>query len=134
MSLRAQGSFEVSLKPEPPWDTAPGASLGRLAVSKQFRGDLEASSVGEMLAARTDIPASAGYVLLERVTGKLRGRAGSFVLQHSGTMNRGQPELTISVVPDSATSQLTGLAGRMTIEIIDGNHLYAFDYTLETGA
>jgi hypothetical protein len=107
--------------------------LGRLIISKQFQGDLEAKSQGEMLSVRTEIPNSAGYVALERVSGKLHGRAGTFVLQHSGTMNRGQAGLTVTVVPDSGTAGLSGLAGTMTIEIIDSKHLYGFDYTLDEG-
>jgi hypothetical protein len=86
-----------------------------------------------MLNAVTEVKGSAGYVAIERVTGRLHGREGTFVLQHSGTMNRGQAELTISVVPDSGTQQLVGLAGKVTIEIVDGKHFYSFDYTLDGG-
>ena len=111
-------------------DQAEGATLGRMSIDKQFHGDLEATSKGEMLTAGTGVKGSAGYVAIERVTGTLHGRSGSFVLQHSGTMTRGAPQLTITVVPDSGTGELAGLAGRMTIEIADGKHSYDFEYTL----
>lgn len=134
MNKQARGAFAVKMNPQPPYDTADGVSLGRVSISKQFQGDLEASSTVEMLGAMTGVEGSAGYVALERVTGTLHGRGRSFVLQYSGTMTRGQAELTVSVVPDSGASDLTGLAGRMTIEIIEGKHFYAFDYTLEPAA
>jgi hypothetical protein len=134
LSTRARGTFEVAMNPEPPYDTAPGASLGRVSINKQFRGDLDASSTVEMLSAMTEVKGSAGYVAIERVIGTLHGRAGSFVLQHSGTMTRGRAELSVSVVPDSGTAALAGLTGTMSIEIIDGQHLYALDYALETTA
>jgi hypothetical protein len=101
-----------------------------MAIDKQFRGDLEGSSRGEMLTAGTDVKGSAGYVAIERVTGPLHGRSGSFVLQHNGIMTRGAPQLAIAVVPDSGTGELAGLAGRMTIEIDEGAHSYGFEYTL----
>ncbi len=107
-----------------------GSKLGRMAIDKQFRGDLEAVSKGEMLSAMTDVKGSAGYVALERVTGTLGGRSGSFVLQHSGTMTRGEAQLTVTVVPDSGTGELAGLAGKLSIQIAEGKHSYAFDYTL----
>src|SRR6185312_9342775 len=97
---------------------------------KQFHGNLEASSKGEMLSAGTSIKGSAGYVAIERVSGTLHGRSGAFVLQHSGTMKRGTPELSVTVVPDSGTGELTGLAGRMMIHIAGGKHSYEFEYTL----
>src|SRR5258706_10168790 len=109
-------------------DDVEGADLGRMAIDKQFRGDLEGTSKGQMLAAGTAVKDSAGYVALERVRGTLNGRRGSFVLQHSGTLTRGAPELTITVVPDSGTEELAGLAGRMTITIEGGKHTYDFDY------
>ncbi len=103
---------------------------GRMSIDKQFQGDLKATSKGEMLTASTNIKGSAGYVAIERVTGTLQGRSGSFALQHSGTMTRGAPQLIITVVPDSGTGQLVGLAGKMTITIADGKHSYDFEYTL----
>jgi len=124
---KASGAFEVQLTP--PSDGA-GSALGRMMIAKTFHGDLTAASEGQMLTAMTDVQGSAGYVALERVTGTLHGRTGTFVLQHSGTMNRGAPHLVITVVPDSGTGELTGLAGAMTITIVDGKHLYEFQYTL----
>jgi uncharacterized protein DUF3224 len=128
MATRARGTFEVKLEPHPPSGKAQAANLGRLSIDKRFHGDLEASSLGEMLAAGTDVEGSAGYVALERVSGNLHGRLGSFILQHHGLMARGASELTISVVPDSGTDQLAGLMGKMTITIVDGQHLYDFEY------
>jgi len=101
-----------------------------MSIDKQFHGDLEASSKGQMLAAMTEVQGSAGYVAMERVSGTLQGRKGTFALQHSGTMTRGTPQLSVTVVPDSGTGQLVGLAGKMTINIADGKHSYDFEYTL----
>ncbi|MEI9954479.1 MAG: DUF3224 domain-containing protein [Pseudomonadota bacterium] len=130
MNSLAVGTFEVTMNPEPPYDLNEGASIGRVSIKKQFSGDLRASSTVEMIGARSVlVKGSAGYVAIERVTGSLGGKSGSFVLQHSGTMTRGKGELHVSVVPDSATGELKGLSGRMTIEITDGNHSYAFDYS-----
>jgi len=130
MTGRASGTFEVKLNPLAPYETAEGAGLGRMSIDKQFHGDLEGTSKGEMLTAGTSVKGSAGYVAIERVSGTLHGRAGTFVLQHNGTMNRGAPELSITVVPDSGTDQLAGLAGKMTIDIAGGKHSYDFEYTL----
>lgn len=131
MSNRAAGTFEVSVNPEPSYEGLEGGIvLGRLSLSKQFAGDLQGSSVVQMLSAGTAVKGSAGYVAIERVVGTLAGRSGAFVLQHSGTMARGQATLTVSVVPDSGTDGLAGLDGRMTIDIVDGKHFYKFDYTL----
>jgi hypothetical protein len=132
--MMARGTFEVRLSPLPTHDAAEGSRLGRLAIDKEFHGDLEATSAGEMLTARTAVEGSAGYVALERVVGRLHGRAGSFVLQHSGIMERGAQRLSITVVPDSATGELAGLSGTMAIIISDGRHAYAFDYTLPDNA
>jgi hypothetical protein len=101
-----------------------------MALDKQFHGDLEGTSKGQMLAVRSDVEGSAGYVAIERVTGTLKGRTGTFALQHSGIMNRGAPSLSITVIPDSGTGQLTGIAGTMTIDIAGGKHSYTFEYTL----
>ena len=125
--MQAKGEFEVKLTPQ---TMAQGEAHGRYSLDKVFRGDLEAASKGEMLAAASEVKGSAGYVAIEKVTGRLAGREGGFFLQHNGLMNRGQPSLTIVVVPDSATGELAGLSGTMTIEIIDGKHFYAFDYLL----
>ena len=127
----ASGTFEVKLTSQKPDNKeAESANLGRMSIDKKFSGDLEATSKGEMLSAMTDVKGSAGYVALERVSGTLHGRSGTFVLQHNATMTRGVPELSIAVVPDSGTGQLVGLAGKMTIKIVEGKHFYEFDYTL----
>ena len=131
--MRAQGAFEVQLNPLEPYAASQGEGLGRMSIDKQFHGDLQGTSQGEMLTAITGVPGSAGYVALERVSGTLHGRRGSFVLQHSGIMNRGAPRLTVTVVPDSGTGQLAGLAGSMEILIEAGSHSYIFDYTLDGG-
>jgi hypothetical protein len=122
----ATGPFEVKLAPQP--TDAP--TLGRLSIDKQFHGDLEAASKGEMLSATTETKGSAGYVAMERVSGVLHGRKGTFVLQHSGTMNRGAATLSVTVVPDSGTDQLVGLSGKMAIKVEGGKHSYEFEYTL----
>jgi hypothetical protein len=127
---RVHGAFEVRLTPQSLEALAQEPTLGVLSIDKRFFGDLDAHSTGVMLSAGTGVDGSAGYVAIERVSGTLQGRSGSFVLQHSGTMNRGAPELTIAVVPDSGTEQLAGLAGSMTIAIVDGKHSYDFSYTL----
>jgi hypothetical protein len=102
-----------------------------MGIDKQFHGDLEATSKGQMLTAATDVKDSAGYVAIERVNGTLNGRSGTFALQHTGTMTRGEPQLVITVVPDSGTGQLVGLAGKMTITIAaGGKHSYGFEYTV----
>ncbi len=129
--MRAKGTFEVKMSPEPPYDTADGVSLGRIAIEKVFVGELEATSTVNMISARSAaVPNSAGYVAIERVRGSLAGRAGSFVLQHSGTMTRGVPTLALTVVPDSGTGELATLSGKMAIDIIDGKHFYTFEYEL----
>jgi hypothetical protein len=127
---RAEGLFDVKRAPEPVHDKAEGL-LGRHALDKQYHGALDASGVGEMLSAGTQTPGSAGYVAIEKVTGTLDGRTGSFYLQHSGILTRGQGSLTIQVIPDSGTAELTGLKGTMQIVIADGKHSYVFDYALD---
>lgn len=127
---RAKGDFDVKVIPLTTDELSGASTLGRLAIEKQFTGDLIGVSAGEMLSAGTPVKGSAGYVAIERVTGALHGRTGTFVLQHSGTMTRGSPELIVSVVPDSGSGELTGLSGTMRI-IIDGKrHSYEFDYAL----
>ena len=129
MSQQAEGTFDIETKPEASF----GDGIGRFSLSKSFHGDLTGSSVGEMLAVRTATAGSAGYVLMEQVTGQLDGKTGSFVLQHFGIMDRGQPELTVTVVPDSGTGDFAGIAGEMSIDAAAG-HRYVFKYSLaETG-
>jgi hypothetical protein len=130
MTHRANGTFEVKLTPQSPEDKSESSNMGRLLIDKQFHGDLEAISKGQMLSAMTAVKGSAGYVAIERVSGTLHGHSGTFVLQHSGTMTRGAPELSVTVVPDSGTDQLVGLAGKMKINIVDGKHFYEFEYTI----
>jgi hypothetical protein len=131
MTIHANGTFEVRLDPQKPDNKeAESANLGRMSIDKQFHGDLEATSKGEMLSAVTEVKGSGGYVAMERVSGTLHGRSGNFVLQHSATMTRGAPQMSVTVVPDSGTGQLAGLAGKMTIKIANGKHFYEFDYTL----
>lgn len=120
----------MKLTPQAPDDGSEDPPIGRMSIDKQFHGDLEATSRGQMLAAGTAVKGSAGYVAIEQVSGTLHGRAGTFVLQHSGTMNRGEPQLLVTVVPDSGTGELAGLAGRMDIIIEGGKHSYDFEYTL----
>ncbi len=132
MTIHATGPFEVKLTPQSLSEVAAPAALGRLAIDKQFHGDLEATSCGEMLSAGGNVEGSAGYVALERVTGTLQGRRGSFVLQHNGSMNRGVPGLTIHVVADTGTDQLLGLSGTMKIVVAEGKHAYEFDYNFES--
>lgn len=128
----ATGSFEVKLAPQKPDNPqAEAAGLGRMSIDKQFDGDLEATSQGEMLSVLDRSLGSGGYVALERVTGRLQGREGSFVLQHDATMNRSAAKMEIFVVPDTGTGQLTGISGSMTISIEGGKHFYHFEYALE---
>ncbi|HEX8339227.1 MAG TPA: DUF3224 domain-containing protein [Pyrinomonadaceae bacterium] len=133
MTTRASGTFEVRLSPQADGEEG-GACVGRMLIDKRFAGDLEATSKGQMLAVRTPTEGSAGYVAMELVTGALHGREGSFVLQHTGTMERGGQQLSITVVPGSGTGGLAGLAGRMGIDFSGGGHSYHFDYTLGDAA
>lgn len=126
---RASGTFDVKVSPLA-FHTTRDATLGRMSLDKVLSGGLEATGHGEMLTVGTEVQGSAGYVAIERITGTLDGRAGSFALQHLGVMTRGVGEMAITVVPDSGTGELTGLAGKLTIHIIDGKHAYDFDYTL----
>ena len=130
VSPRASGTFDVKMTPQPPDPATADSGIGRFLSEKQFHGDLEASSKGQMLGYGDPAKGSAGYVAIERVTGTLAGRSGSFALQHNGTMDHGAFQLSVSVVPGSGTGQLTGLAGSMNIIIEGGKHSYTFDYTL----
>jgi hypothetical protein len=131
---RAAGSFDVKVtQQKPDTQVARAANLGRLTLDKRFHGDLEGISKGEMLATQTDVPGSAGYVAMERVTGTLKGRSGGFILQHSATMSRGTPVSTVVVVPDSGSGELRGISGKMTITVAaDGAHTYELDYRIES--
>ena len=125
----ASGTFDVQLAPQPA-DVGGPAAIGRMTIAKQFHGDLDGTSAGQMVAMMTRVEGSAGYVAMEEVTGTLHGRAGTFVLQHGGTMNRGVAALVVSVVPDSGTGELAGISGSMTIAIAGREHRYEFRYTL----
>lgn len=129
MTRKAKGSFEVKLAPQAP-GAGEEASIGRMLIDKRFHGELEASGRGQMLAIAPDAHGSGVYVAIERVTGVLGGRQGSFALHHTGVMTRGAPELAVTVAPDSGTDELAGLSGKMKIDISDGRHFYEFDYTL----
>jgi hypothetical protein len=125
----ASGTFEVELVPQTD-DKNGDAALGRMIIDKQFHGALEGTSKGQMLTGMTDVKGSAGYVAIEKVSGTLKGRTGTFILQHTGTMNRGVPQLTITVVPDSGTGQLAGITGNFKVIIAEGKHSYEFEYML----
>lgn len=138
--MRASGTFDVKMMPYPPGPQSDDAgasppalsqmSMSRMSIDKQYHGDLLASGKGQMLAVRTPVDGSAGYVAMELVSGSLHGRSGAFALQHSGSMTRGAPQLSISVVPDSGSGELLGLAGTLTISLADGKHAYELEYTL----
>ena len=127
---RASGSFEVNVQPLANAEVSADPMLGRFLLTKKFSGDLEASARGHMLSAGTPTKGSAGYVAIDQVTGSLDGRKGGFVLQHSGSMKRGAPTLSVMVVPDSGTGELSGLSGTLKINIVDKKHFYEFDYSL----
>lgn len=129
--MKVTGRFDVTLNPLDSYATGvEGIYLGRMSIDKIFYGGLEANSTGEMLNAMTATPGSAGYVAIEQIIGTLDGKKGSFVLQHFGVMGKGQNSLVLEVVPDSASGELTGLTGTMSINIEDGQHFYEFDYGL----
>jgi hypothetical protein len=131
MAMHASGTFEVKVNVQKADNkVAESVNLGRMSIEKQFHGELEATSAGEMLSVGTEVKGSAGYVAIERVNGTLHGHVGAFALQHSGTMTRGEPQLSVMVVPDSGTGELVGLAGELTIKIIEGKHFYEFEYSL----
>jgi hypothetical protein len=131
MTRRATGTFQVKLTPQPDEHLA-DAMIGRLTIDKQFDGDIVGTSKGQMLSGSGSVKGSAAYVAIEKVAGSVAGREGTFMLQHTGIMNRGEPSLTITVVPDSGTNDLTGLSGTLAIIIADGKHSYEFDYSFRT--
>ena len=134
MIYKATGTFEVKMQPQGDGNIAEGASLGRMSLDKQFSGDLQAVGAGEMLTARSDIPTSAAYVAVERVTGTLHGCEGSFVLVHKGVMTSEAQRLVIEVVPDTGTGELAGISGTLAIRIEGGKHYYDFEYQLLTNS
>jgi hypothetical protein len=125
VTTRAAGPFEVRMAP-----LETNAPIGRMSLDKTYHGDLQGTAIGEMMAAMGSVEGSAAYSAIEQVTGTLAGRSGTFMLQHTGVMNRGAQSLLITVVPDSGTGELAGLSGTMNIIIEGGKHAYTFDYTL----
>ena len=130
MIANSEGTFDVKIIPQAAETAAAGEIIARMLLDKRFHGALDATSMGQMLAMRSKIAGSAGYVAMELVQGTLAGRVGSFVLQHSGSMNRGAATLSLTVVADSGTDALEGLDGSMQIIISEGTHIYKFDYSL----
>ena len=130
MSSVAKGEFIVKLQPLGVEGQPEGSKIGRVSIDKSIAGDLVATTAGQMLSAITEMKGSAGYVAIEIVEGVLAGKKGTFLLQHTGTMNKGAPSLSVTVVPDSGTGELVGLAGEFTIIIAGGKHSYEFKYTL----
>jgi Protein of unknown function (DUF3224) len=132
VTLHATGPFDVKTTAQD--DKSPDPLLGRYALDKQYHGDLEGIGVGQMLTAGTEVKGSGAYVAIEKVTGSLNSRPGSFVLEHMGTMTQNVPQLVITIVPDSGTGGLKGIAGKMTITIAaGGKHSYDLEYTLPKG-
>lgn len=127
MDFKAKGTFEVNIIPQTNREIP---SLSRMTIDKTFKGDLQGVTQGQMLSAKTSDPSSAGYVAMERVEAVLQGKKGTFILQHTGTMNKGVPYLSVTVVPDSGTDELAGLSGSLSINITDGKHFYDFNYSL----
>jgi hypothetical protein len=134
MTTRATGTFDVKTTPLPPDDSTGGAAIGRFALDKQFHGDLEAASKGQMLGAGNPAMGTAGYVAMEHVVGSLKGRKGAFALQHMGTMSGGGMNLHVIVAPGSGSGELAGIEGKMKIVIEGGKHSYEFEYTLPEAA
>lgn len=129
-TVRVSGAFNVTMTPAAPAEHEGSTATARMLLDKQYFGDLAATGAGQMLTAVTDTKGSAAYVAIERVSGTLRGKKGSFVIQHAGTMRGGAQQLTISIVPDSGTGQLAGITGTMAIRIVERKHFYDLDYLL----
>ena len=130
LSVHANGAFDVKVSPLALSEQSADPKLGRMSIEKQYHGDLEATAKGEMLTGQSEMKESGVYVAVERVTGTLKGKRGGFTMYHTGVMNRGKPELKITVVPDSGTDELQGLTGTMDIKIDNGKHFYDFEYSL----
>jgi hypothetical protein len=130
MTHHAEGTFDVKTTPLAADDALTGTQVGRFSLVKQYHGDLDASSKGEMLGAGSPATGNGGYVAVEEVTGTLQGHTGSFALQHTGTMEGGSYKMSVAVVPGSGTGELKGISGSLTIIIAAGKHSYSFDYTL----
>lgn len=130
MTTHAKGTFDVKVTPQPAEDGVGDPSIGRLGLFKQLHGDMEGTAHGQMLAVRTPVEGSAGYVAMDHVEVVLEGRKGTFALQHIGTMGHGKMRMDINVVPDSGTGELVGIDGTFAITIAEGKHYYDFEYTL----
>lgn len=129
MTNHAIGTFEVKMTPQD--DKSEDKTMGRMTISKQWHGELEGTSTGQMLSGGDVAKGSAGYVAMEKFSGTLKGRKGTFILQHSATMTKGEGQLTITVVPDSGTDELAGISGKLMIKIESGKHFYDFEYSLK---
>ena len=130
VTTHAIGTFDVKVTPVATDTAGEGSPLGRFSLEKQWHGDVEGTSHGEMLTAGSSVKNSAGYVAVERFTGTVNGRRGTFALQHTGTMTRGVGQLTITIVPDSGTGELAGISGSLGITIADGKHSYDLEYSI----
>ncbi len=127
---QAKGEFHVSRRVEPACEMGDGVEAGHSRIDKRFHGPLDATSVVHMLAVGTATSGSAAYVAIERIVGTLDGRSGSCFMQHNGVMTRGEPALSLTVVPDSGSDGWESISGRMSIDILEGKHFYTFDYVL----
>lgn len=130
LTLHASGPFEITMIPAGAPEKEGATATAQMTLDKRYSGELAASGTGTMLTAVSDTKGSAAYVAIERVSGTLAGRKGSFVLQHAGTMRGGTSQATITIVPDSGTEELTGIGGSLALSVVDGKHFYALDYTL----
>lgn len=128
--VQAKGEFDVKVTPQPPDEKGSDPLLGRMSIDKHYHGDLEATGVGQMLTGGDYKTGSAGYVAMEKVSGTLKGQKGTFLIQHTGMLNKGAATLSIIIVPDTGTGQLVGIAGKMDVKITDGKHFYELEYTL----
>ena len=124
----ARGPLDVNIEAEPPFLEQDGLKLNHNVVRKEFSGDMVGTSEAQMIAAYTGTPGSAGYVAIEHFTGSVDGKSGSFVLQHSGVMNKGDAQLTVTIVPDSGAGEMAGISGTLEIDNDEGQHSYVLDY------
>lgn len=127
---KASGSFEVKVVPQSSEREVLDPTLGRMSIDKEFAGDLQGTSRGQMLTAISELNGAAVYVAVERVTGTLRGKRGTFVLYHNGIATKTRRDLVVTVAADSGTEELSGIAGTMAINIVEKKHFYELDYTL----
>ena len=125
--MHGKGSFDVNITPQ---ESAPDAPVARMLLYKEFHGDLDAVAHGEMIAGHEPLTGAGVYVAIDRVTGTLHGRSGSFLIAHRGIRNADGQELSIVIVPGSGTGQLTGITGSLGIEIVGKEHFYSVEYEL----